>query len=325
MINNNKKVKLTIASFLTVGIIVNIFALYTFASETDNTNESGVTVYSFGYDVFSEFIENPVQEILEQQGNCWVIYVLTNMDSSDGRIKCEIINEDPVRVYKADSGKVYIGNLPVYSSLISFTQNKESLKKILDENGVVGEIENVAILDIRNMAVTIWLKVDQEDYFITVDERGDDYCERNDESKYVYRLYSYMEYYNKFGIKDGKLFVNGENITKDNYVKVNYSGAYIPFRVVMESLGAKVDWDAEKNVVLLSCNDEEYVFDPDSLYMTERGKQDNILLLPPGGYYYCKIIDDRTIMNSDAMEVCVGLMGAKISVDYKNLTVEINQ
>lgn len=324
MIKNKFQLAIAIAA---VWVVVTSVALYASASVTDSPKERGdIMVYSFEYDVFQEFINKPSLEILEQQGNSTMISIFTNINSSEGRIKREIINKEPIQVDETNGGELKIGNLPIYSSLIDFTHNKESLKKVLTENGVVGEIENVTILDIRNMAVTIWLEVNQEDYFITVDERYDDYAARSDKSEYVYRLYSYFDYYNKFGVKDGNLFVNGENITGDNYVKVHYSGAYLPFRAVMESLGAKVNWDPERNAVLLSYNDKKYVFKPDNLSLVEMGTTTNILMTPPGGaYYYCKIIDDKTIINHYAMQAIVRLMGAKINIDYNNLIVEINQ
>ena len=327
MITKKNKSRLAMVLVGILVVTVSVFSLYAFAATINNSRESGgVMVYSFGYDVFQEFLGNPSREILEQKENNTMISVFTKTDSYDGLIKCEIINREPIQVDYGKGGDMKIGNLPVYSSLIDFVNNKESLKKFLYDKGIVGKIEDVIILDIRNMPVTIWLRVNQENYFITVNEKYDDYVKRDDSCMYIYRLYSYLDYFNKFGVKDGKLLIIGKEITAGNYVKIHYSGAYIPFRTVMENLGAKVEWDIKKNAVLLICNDKEYVFEPDKLSLVEVGTSTNILMTPPGGaYYYCKIIDNKIIMNNYSMQVVTRLMGAKINVDYDNLIVEIIQ
>ena len=324
MIKNKFRLAIFIAF---TGVMINAFAVNAFASNLDKQEtKDGLVVYSFGYEIFENFIKNPSQEILEQQVNDVIISIFSNIESSDECIKCETIDNKSVKVDKANEGELKIGKLPVYSSLISFSCNKENLKKMLIENDITGDIADVCVLNMPNMAVTIWLTVNQENYFITIDERYDDYSIKNDEDEYVYRLYSYVDYCNKFGIRDGKLFVNGTNITEGNYVKIHYSGAYLPFRAIMENLGVKVEWDAERNVALLFYNDKAYVFNPNEFSLIEEGTTTNMLITPPGGvYYYCNIIDDRIVMNNNAMQSIIRLMEAKININYDNLIVEINQ
>lgn len=323
----NKKTKLSVA--VLVCFISLTWVSIPSLAVNDPIESGGVMVYSFDYDIFCEFIENPMREKLDQSGNDGVIIsVFTKNITSGDQIKREIVSEVSARIYEGNDGELMIGKLPVFSSLIDFVNNKECLKKTLIENGAVGEIKDAVLLNVRNMPVTIWLMTDHEDYFITVDERFDDYFNRVDRSAYVYRFYSYSDYYDKFRVKNGKLFINGKDATEGNYVKVHYSGAYLPLRTVIEHLGAAIEWDTERNVAVIFYNNKTYVFDPYKFSLIDTMTETNILIMPPGGvYYYCKIIDNRIIMNNYSIQDIISLMGAdaKINVDYDNLKIEIWQ
>ena len=303
---------LFVALISSIMIMANASGLNSLCAELDYTGENnGVTVYYLDYDSFNEFTANPSEDILKQKVNNTATDVFSKNTA----------------VYNENGRNMKIGRyLPVYASLVDFVNDRGMLEKFLNDNGFAGNIENVSMLEIQNMPVTIWLKTDNSNYFITVDERYDDVI-GEDGSKYVYRLYTYPDYCGKFGDKDGKLIVNGKDITDGNYVKVNYSGAYIPLRPVMENLGAVLEWNAETNSVLIFCNGKKYVFDIDNHSLYEAGTSNNMLIPPPGGgeIGYCKITDGRTIMNDYTLRVFIRLMDAKINVDYDNLTVEIMQ
>jgi len=321
MFKKINKFKIAIISFIIVGVLISTIAMCAFAAQaaSEHQERDGVMVYRLGYDEFQNFIKHPSLEVLEQESNA--ICVFTKLDTPTGLMQWKMINTDPVRV--ETSAVLRIGTLSVYSTFLDFVGSKEVLQEFLVENGIAGEVESAIIFEMQRMPVTIWAKMEQEDFFITVNEKFDDYSHSNP-SEYVYRLYSYLDYYDKFGIKDGKLFINGKDITEGNYVKVHYSGAYIPFRAIMENLGAKIDWDTENNEALLNCNGKGYILETETFSLVEVGTSVNILILPPGGYYYCQIINDRIIMNDQAMQTIIRLMEAKINVNYDELAININ-
>lgn len=322
MFNSIKKFQFIFALLV---IILIAFVSICFASQTNDGKESnGVVVYSISRTVYNQFLECPSKEILDQKESDTMISIYKKSDTSEGNIRREIISKNPVQVDESKGGTMRIGSMPVYVSLVDFIGDKENIKKFLSQNDVVGEIKNVAMLEDQNIPVTIWLQVNQENFFITIDEKFEDYSNNPNTNEYVYRLYTYLEYRNKFGIKDGKLKVNDKDITEGNYVKFQYYGVYIPFRAIMENLGAKVDWDADRNVVLLTCNDKEYILETNNVFsLVEVGESWNILTPPPGGSYCFEMIDDRINMDDFTMQAVVGLMGAKINIDYENLTVEV--
>lgn len=264
----------------------------------------GIMIYSFEFDVFQDFIENPAKSIVEDK---------------------ERIEETIIKQEEVSKEIVNIGSLIVDQSLIEFVGNLDEVEKKLEDLNLKSNVDSAVIVNIPQMPITIWARSNENDFFITIDEQYQDSI-REDKSKYVYRAYTYQDYYNKFGNKDGRLFVNERDITDGNLVKLNYSGAFLPVRAVLEHLGAEVEWNSLSRNIIIRFNEEEYILIPDNLLLTEKGMSSNLLLTPPGGsYYYCKIIGNRTIMNNDAMQVLVRLLGASIDVDYDNLTIKINR
>ena len=204
----------------------------------------------------------------------------------------------------------------------------ESLKQYLTENNIDGEIRDVAIINMESMAATIWVQVDDRDYFITIDELfsdyiNDEYKYRDDPSAYVYRLYTYEEYYNRFSAKDASLIIDSKDVSSGNYVKKHNSSFYVPFRVVMEKLGAKVDWDTENGNVILTIKGNKYIFNHKTLDFKAEGSDRQIIYMPPGGaYYYAEIIDDRIIVNDILIELFIVELEYEIHRDYANGIIE---
>ena len=337
MIKLKKKVHLIVLLGI-IGIAVSGFSLYGAASTEENSVGSDeIKVYYFRHESFQRFIKEPSWEILKESGNKWGVTVYQKLDS--GGIRCEEIDEVFPSVVESEEGKFKIGKDPyihVYSSLIDFVNDKENLTTLFAENGVEArEFEETAVFYTPNIPVTIWLRTNQENYFITIN-RNEEFYDGNDDNPYTYKLYSYFDYCDKYGVKDGKLLINGEDITQGNYVKIYTYGAYLPLRAVMEKLGVKVDWDTEKNVARLTINGEDFILNPAELSFVPAQDPDpsgkyifDMRILPPGSGsspYECFFIDDRIIMNDSAMRLILTyLMGIKLHVSYDDLTIKIFQ
>lgn len=126
------------------------------------------------------------------------------------------------------------------------------------------------------------------------------------------------------GYKNAKLVVNNEDITKDKYVKIGYTDAYIPFRAVLEGLGECVQWDSQNKVVKFSCNGKQYILNPQNVTLKEKDTGDNLLLtLSNDMYYYCEIIENRVIVNDNVMRVICRLIDGECKIDYDNLIINI--
>ncbi len=289
-----------------------------------NVESGDIVVYSFPYEIFNKFIENPATNIFSDNENKIIISSLSK--SSNKQILRKTINQTPTQIEEMEGG-IYVGKTPVYLTLIDFVTNREMLKAFLIKNNIViNSINNINLLDVPNMPAIIWIQDNQQNYYITVDEKYEDKNVKKKEDEYIYRVYSDKEFYSKFSDKEGILIVNGKNVTTNNFVKINYSGTYISLRGVIESLGQKIEWDDANCVARLMCNGKTYILDcQNKLSLVEEGTSNNILILPPGGiYYYCSIINGQTIINENAMRMLLRLMDATINVDYNNLIVNIN-
>lgn len=149
-------------------------------------------------DVYYQFIRSPSDDILNQQGN-------GNLESSisitsAGSIKRETVSPNPGIIQEYDEGILRIGSasgLPVYKSLINFAGNTTEIKKYLAQNGVTANIKSVAIISGVQNKSTIWIKANQEDYFITINEQPEDYINNPHSDTYVYRLYNHSSYLEK--------------------------------------------------------------------------------------------------------------------------------
>ena len=286
-------------------IIVGVILSMTFAVQASGNEEKqirerfiSVDVYRVGVTEYDGFLINPSIDLLET-----ISY----------------------RINPLSAGNV--GGFPITSRLVDFANNKENmLEEFLNENGVIGEIEKVVVLEVRSLFLTIWITVNGENYFITADEnKMEDYLLPNRDG-YNYRLYTHAGYYEKFKIKDGILKINGKDITDENYIKFQHRTIWLPLRAVLEDLGVKVEWNAERNDVLLTFTTGEYILNLNDFTLHKVGSEiSNLIFTPPGGYYRAMIIDGRTIVNDGLITEFLMIAGAEITdIDYDELVVNVS-
>jgi len=292
-------------------------------SNTTPKKEETVISFKLCYiarEVFYEFIRNPKQSLLEQEGNETDTYMFSESIDYPGKIRYEILSSDTVEIYdNHDEINIPYLHITINNILLNFVGNKNEIGKYLKQNGITGNIESIIILAVYDYSPrTIWVEVDQENYFITIDEMYNINEETN-----VYRIYNHSEYYEKFKVKDGKLIVNGKDITSDNYIKIHYRYAEFPLVETIKALGAKVEWQS-KTTALVTYNNKKYIIDTIEYSFAEIGSIDNIIETPPGGYSFYQVIGDDFILDSDLMKYVVNYMGANINIDYENLTITIN-
>jgi len=275
------------------------------------------TLYELGRDSFYNFIENPSQIFLEESRRIVALSKLSN----SSLIKHEFLNENPIVTGEADTFRLSSSWL-VYGSLVDFAGNTAALEKYLSQNGVAGTIDNVALLHLANVPVTIWLSVNQASYFITVEHKSG-YFARG----YNYSLYNHSDYVKKFGVKDGTLIVNGNDITDGNYVKIDiaYRLALLPLMATFEELGADVKW-IDNATISITYNAKEYVLDTGAVSFIDVEENKNIPLFLDGGtgYAFFQIIDNDLILDSPTMNIILReLTDLKLTINYDELTVNI--
>ena len=315
-----------VKKILAIGVLFAMFIIITtvHADKYDNTMKN--KVYSIDTSTFESFLEKPSEDVLAA-GAGVAISSYYKSENNDDYIRKTITSDGEEEFNKVVEGMYErIGNLPVYDDLLNFICEKDKFQTYLGSNGVIGNIDNIVIVDVNapevcNVPVFMWIKADQSDYFITIE-----LTYVSNETEYRYTLYTISEFSDKYGYKDGVLKINDRVIDKDIYIKFQNSGVYMPFRTVMEALGAKIEWNPDTNSVNMVCNGKEYVLSiQNGLSLHEKGQPFDLLLPPPGSYgaYSYQIIDDRIIMDNRTMSVLVSLMKARIDVDYEGLTVDI--
>ena len=315
---------------ITCLLFINTGFFSVFANDIE-TKDDEITVYSVSKDVFRKFISNPSMEILQSDNN--EVSVFKKSAAMDGYIKREIVTRNPVQVDEARSGVMrlqYHLNFPIYTEFIDFINDEKNFQNIFSNYNLNCNIETYAIVEGEfpssvNMPVIVWVATEKENYFITINEKPN--LNNPNSTEFCYILYSQSLFVEKFGLYDGTLQVNGEDITSDDkYIKFEHNGVYLPFRAIMESLGATVNWIAEQDIILLTCGNEEYVLETKNNYsLVKAGTSFNLLMPPPGGSYYCAMIDDRIIMDRNTMQVFTNLMNATINVNYDERIVNINK
>ena len=286
----------------------------------DDKTMTKIKIYGMDREAFFQFIENPSNNSL--QG------ITANVYPDDGE------------VFFRGTVSPFIVN----SSLINFAGDLTELKKYLSQNGITGNIENTAMIYYTpQIPMTIWVKTNQGDFFITVDEvipdlnnlpskTNDWYAEYY---SYVYTFYKQSDYCAKFKpsktqtTSDGKLIVNGKDITNGNHIKINYEYLYaeLPFTAVVTALGAKVEWSS-KTIATITFGGKDFILDTAKVSFTEVGGGPNAFIIPPGTAHgiHSQIIGDEFVIDSDsARGLIVNMMGAKIDIDYERAIVKIEQ
>ena len=94
----------------------------------------------------------------------------------------------------------------------------------------------------------------------------------------------------------------------------------------MEALGVKVDWNPENETVILYDNDNTYVIDPENPYEYIKNGDKVEYIVPPGAWdpLYSKVINGRTIVNDEFMNVLFDDIDASLKINYNTNTIEIN-
>ena len=295
-----------------------------------------VIVYSMSHEAFRDFINNPSLEIFDNEENIYGGSVYSLVDIQLYSTMWEVVPPNTfvkgvrrlgIRSGTVDEdahGVIRIDNLPIHTDFVEFFTNG-SIETFILENGISDEIEMCHVIYVPETPIplTAWVKAGN-DYFITINELLNDYS--FDLPHYVYRFYTKDQFIIKFGLKNGTLIVNGEDITGTNYVKFENEFVYLSFRVILEKLGCTVEWDGENTRAIFYNENGKYALRLKEYPMlVEISDLTRTEPTPPGGVgnVFCKIINDRIILDVQSMRSVVKLVGAIIDVNYDELTVSV--
>jgi len=237
----------TIAIILTLAMLISIAPLGTLTAVADSTEETTmnkIAIYTLSSNIFNQFIGNPSVDILNE--------------TTEGISKHVYPDQGEV-FYRGLASPLRINNL-----LMSFAGDTAELEKYLAQNGITATVENTALIYNKpKIPVAIWIKTDQSNFFIAVEDEpisGLTALPNNwnvNNFTYVYTLYEQAAYCEEFKIdtrvEDAKLIVKGKDITAGNHVKINfeYQLAEIPITALLKALGVKIE-SPRRNILFLA-------------------------------------------------------------------------
>ena len=286
-----------------------------------NEKEISFKAYKIEQDIYYQFIKNPQKSILDKQDNGTEVYVISRSIIYPGKFSLEKLNSTAVELYDDENEYIaweYLNGLILYDSFMDFIGNTTKMEIYLKENGIIGNVKNIALVETLQSPSTIWVVVDQENYFITINEKSDD-SNNVDEKTYFYRIYNHSDYYEKFRMKDTKLIVKDKDISDGNYVKTNGVYVYVSLNAIIEQLGGKVELYDNKSGVFITYNNKKYIFDMYDEIDPKDIESDYIFIYNgvSGGYTFFEIIDGEVIVDSSVLRAAIQFnMDLKVRLDY---------
>lgn len=207
---------------------------------------------------------------------------------------------------------------PINKELIDFLGNKEQVKKYLSENGVTNQADSIAMIDAPNMPVSVWVKTESENCYITINEELSDKI-------YTYRFYNEKDYVKKYTPKNGKLIMNGKEIACKNVPKVYYNYADVPLLCVLKEFGADVE--RQENIIHININERKYELNTDkyTLYV-EKMPDENLFNIWGGSQFIYLESDEIMVDDATLSSILHHMVGnTQITVNSENGTVTITK
>lgn len=134
--------------------------------------------------------------------------------------------------------------------------------------------------------------------------------------------------------KQGYLYINNTLIEAEDGIVVKEKGAILlPFRTILESLGATVEWNEKTGDTVVRYNEHEYVSyikdsayhlsDAQYFYIKNLTTNKNIFLSDMSLAGAFEMINDRIYLHRDTASRMIQAMGCDIDIDFETKTVKI--
>ncbi len=130
----------------------------------------------------------------------------------------------------------------------------------------------------------------------------------------------------------GNLYINNRLIECEDPVYFDNVTSLLPFRTIMESLGATVIYDPETSAIELRYGDNVYIcsqqspnpsYMPECFYIKNKYTNKGVFLNPSGYAGSFMIINDRVYLYHQSMMYLLTYLGCDIDVDYYNYAVYV--
>lgn len=250
--------------------------------------ENHFSIYTLTQFKFQQFIQEPSMEMLIGDGVSKINYTQDSMLHCTTNSRC----------------------FPINAEFATFVTNKEIMRAYIGRFMDVEEIVDIAVIDVPNMPMAIWIKTTTDYVFMTISTNSDD--------EYSYNFYTKNDFLKKYAIRESILLVNGVEIKGENTPKTYGDSADIPMLAVLEALGATVEWQDETSAVV-TYQQEIYMIDIDAPTFYKRGyKKDNLLYKKLGG---------ATVIYSAEKDIMVDIGTLRLTLNQmdENLRIQVIQ
>lgn len=261
----------------------------------DNTFFRELTIYSIPQNVFLDFLEEPDIGVLKS-------------DSSN-KYTCSI-NEPWYVTYNAT--RFLCG-----PELLDFV-DRSAFEEYLKDNGITETVEDLVIFEAPFVPITICAHTGNDYVFVTINEKFND-------EKYVYRIYDYTEYSNKYGVKNADLKVNGRKADGVTAL-ISHNYACVPLIGLLQEYNATVNWQNETEAII-TINDEKYQLDIDKPSLFEYGDdKTNLLFRTVGGPSIYSVADKELFVDIYNVQALMYTFGEDVAIRHNvnNLLVTVD-
>ena len=136
----------------------------------------------------------------------------------------------------------------------------------------------------------------------------------------------YFAEYNDGDDDNCRLFVNGKDISDDNYVYMShlYKHTGVPMVSILEELGAKVRWQSDTTADIY-INDEKYILDTSENTLQKPGSDWNYINILPGtknGYEYT-MVDGEYTVDGSYLAWFLKSIGINMDIDYEESVITV--
>ena len=257
-----------------------------------------IIIYNLSRDDFQDFINEPTEEMIYE--NC----IRQNTYSESG-------------VFHITSNALF---LQIQDPLLSLLGDEDNLQNYLSESAITDKIIGTAIVDSPSFPLTVWIETENTNYFITVELP--DYTQ-----EYEYTLYDHTAFLEKYRIKEGRLYLNSQEIHLKSPIKIFSKNADIPLLTVMQELGASVEWQ-NSHIAIVTYNANAYFLDLESPLFCRLGDNNlNILYQIDGGAsiiyaegteLWLDWVTLKHVLNEIGVAVNIIIDNAIVSIEVRN-------
>ncbi|MBR5320882.1 MAG: hypothetical protein IKU41_03475 [Clostridia bacterium] len=295
-----KKILRSVFFMLACGLLaIGIYIVYTELNTSyymKNNSSDKLKIYQIDRETFNSFIEESSLQVLTVGARNKVFYLQHN------------------DWYITHSNTRFL----IEEELLDFVRDKKGIESFLLEKGINTNVLDVVIFEAPYVPITVCTITDTSSIYITVNESVED-------KGYVYRLYSSMEYYEKFHCKEARLVINGDTVATDTLTKMYYGYADVSLVPILKCLGAEVI-RVNDELTSIDINDKRYYLNIKEKFLYENGYESiNLLFQVNGSPIFVYNIKNDLIVDTATLSLVLHNMGEKVFIqfDVENSTVSI--